>query len=153
MKLARLVASGFGMGRVPVAAGTAASVVATLLGAGLLLASPVWLALVALAATFGGYWAVASARIEGDPGWVTIDEFAGQFIVLLGLPHVSPGWLVAAFLLFRVLDITKLGPVGWAERKHGAFGVMADDVIAGILGALVLLAAGLVDSGRLALFG
>lgn len=149
--MARLVASGFGMGRVPVAAGTAASAVATFVGAALLLASPVWLALAAVAATLGGFWAIGSARIEGDPGWVTIDEFAGQFIVMLAVPEVSPGWLVTAFLLFRVLDITKLGPVGWADRQHGAFGIMADDVIAGILGALILFTVRAIESGRLPL--
>jgi phosphatidylglycerophosphatase A len=37
-----------------------------------------------------------------------------------------------------LFDVTKLGPVGWADRQHGAFGVMADDVIAGIIAALVL---------------
>lgn len=153
MRVARLVASGFGTGRVPVAAGTAASAVATLVGAALLTASPVWLALAAVAATVGGFWAVISARVEGDPGWVTIDEFAGQFIVMLAVPAITPGWLITAFLLFRVLDITKLGPVGWADRQHGAFGIMADDVIAGVLGALILLAVRGIASGTLPLAG
>ncbi|MDR3538164.1 MAG: phosphatidylglycerophosphatase A [Acetobacteraceae bacterium] len=141
MAFARLIASGFGTGRVPVAAGTVASVVATLAGAALLAASPVWLATAALVATLGGLWAIRHAQVEGDPGWVTIDEFAGQFLTLLGLTHVSPAGLLTAFVLFRVLDITKLGPVGWADRQHGAFGIMADDVIAGLIGAAILIGA------------
>ncbi len=138
MTLARLVASGFGVGRVPVAAGTAASALATLIGGGLLTASPVWLAAAAVVATVGGFWAIRGARVEGDPGWVVIDEFAGQFITLLGLSEVTPLSLLIAFLLFRVLDITKLGPIGWADRQHGVFGIMADDVIAGFAAAIIL---------------
>jgi phosphatidylglycerophosphatase A len=91
-----------------------------------------------LAATFGGYRAVRRAGIEGDPGWVVIDEFAGQWITLLALARPTVPGLIAAFLLFRIFDITKLGPVGWADRQHGAFGIMADDVIAGIIAAALL---------------
>jgi phosphatidylglycerophosphatase A len=46
--------------------------------------------------------------------------------------------------LFRVLDITKVGPIGWADRRHDAVGVMADDVIAGLIAALLLWAARLL---------
>jgi phosphatidylglycerophosphatase A len=138
MRLARLVAAGFGTGYAPVAAGTVASVAATAAGAGLLLLSPWLLALAALLATVGGYVAVRRAGIEGDPGWVVIDEFAGQWIALLALSRPTIPGLLAAFALFRLLDITKPGPIGWADRRHGAFGVMADDVIAGSIAALLL---------------
>jgi phosphatidylglycerophosphatase A len=138
-RFARWIAAGFGTGFAPLAAGTVASAVATLVGAGLLWTSP-WLLLVgALLATFGGWWAVRAAHVEGDPGWVVIDEFAGQWIALLGLARVTPLGLLAAFLLFRIFDITKLGPVGWADRQHSAVGVMLDDVIAGAAAALVLV--------------
>jgi phosphatidylglycerophosphatase A len=132
------IAAGFGTGYAPVAAGTVASAAAAAIGAGLLALSPVVLVVAALAATFGGFVAVRRAEIAGDPGWVVIDEFAGQWITLLALPRPSWGGVIAAFLLFRILDITKLGPVGWADRQHGAFGIMADDVIAGIIAALLL---------------
>jgi phosphatidylglycerophosphatase A len=69
---------------------------------------------------------------------VVIDEFAGQWIALLPLSHPSPLGLLAAFVLFRLLDITKPGPIGWADRQHGPLGVMADDVIAGGIAAVVL---------------
>lgn len=139
MNLARFIAAGFGTGYAPVAAGTVASAVATATGAGLLLLSPWALALAALLAAFGGYAAIKQAAIEGDPGWVVIDEFAGQWIALLALPRVTPAGLAAAFILFRLFDITKLGPVGWADRRHGAFGIMADDVIAGTIAAALLI--------------
>jgi len=45
------------------------------------------------------------------------------------------GW-IAAFVLFRLFDITKWGPIGWADRIHGPTGVMLDDVIAGIFAAI-----------------
>jgi phosphatidylglycerophosphatase A len=138
MTFARFIAAGFGTGYAPVAAGTVASAAAVLTGAVLLQLSPLVLAIAALAATLGGYRAVQHARIEGDPGWVVIDEFAGQWITLLALARPTVPGLIAAFLLFRIFDITKLGPVGWADRRHGAFGIMADDVIAGIIAAALL---------------
>ena len=54
-----------------------------------------------------------------------------------------PGW-VGAFVLFRLFDIWKPGPVGWADRRSGTAGVMLDDLIAGVLAGLgVIAAAGL----------
>ena len=139
MRLDRFIAAGFGTGYTPLAAGTVASAAAVVSGGGLLLLS-VWLLLfAALLATVGGYLAVRRAAIQGDPGWVVIDEFAGQWITLLALARPTVPGLVAAFVLFRLFDITKLGPVGWADRRHGAFGVMADDVIAGLIAAVLLL--------------
>lgn len=138
MRLARFIAAGFGSGYAPVAAGTVASVVAVLTGAVLLTWSPYALTAAALLATFGGYAAVRRAHVEGDPGWVVIDEFAGQWIALLALPRATVPGLLTAFVLFRIFDITKLGPVGWADRRHGPFGIMADDVIAGIIAAVLL---------------
>lgn len=60
---------------------------------------------------------------------------------LAGLaPAAWPVWAAAAFGLFRLFDITKPGPVGWADRQHGAWGIMGDDLLAGIGAALVLAA-------------
>jgi phosphatidylglycerophosphatase A len=139
MRPARLLAAGFGIGYAPLAAGTVASAAAVVTGAGLLMLSPWALALAALFATAGGYLAVKRAGIDGDPGWVVIDEFAGQWITMLALTRPTIPGLIAAFILFRLFDITKLGPVGWADRRHGAFGIMADDVIAGIIAAALLI--------------
>lgn len=140
MRFARVVAAGFGIGYAPLAAGTVASAAAVGIGAGFLLISPLILALFAILASVGGYWAIKHATIEGDPGWVVIDEFAGQWITLLALGRPTLMGLLAAFVMFRLFDITKLGPVGWADRRHGAFGIMADDVIAGVIAAGVLMA-------------
>jgi phosphatidylglycerophosphatase A len=138
LRLARQIASGFGCGAVPGAPGTAASVAATLLGAGLLAVSPWALALAALAAAGVGIWAIRRTGAADDPPWIVIDEIAGQWIALLGLHHPTPRGLVAGFLLFRLLDIVKPGPVGWADRRSGPVAIMADDVLAGALAALLL---------------
>ena len=138
-RLARLLASGFGAGRVPLAPGTAGSAAAVLVGAGLLRRGRGALVAGVVGAVLGGIWAVReSGEAEADPGWVVIDEVAGQWITLFGLRRPTPLGLLAAFGLFRALDIAKPGPVGWADRRGGAAGVMADDVIAGALGAVLL---------------
>jgi len=101
---------------------------------------------------FIGWWATA-VEVRGadnqDPSEIVIDEVAGQWIALWPLSWGAaaagadilalwPGW-IAAFLLFRLFDIVKWGPVGWADRLHSPFGVMLDDVIAGIMAAIVVL--------------
>ena len=58
------------------------------------------------------------------------------------LPHASLAGLLAAFLIFRLLDVAKPGPIGWADRQGGAAGIMADDVIAGAITAGILWAIG-----------
>ncbi len=136
--LARLVASGLGCGFAPRAPGTVGSLAALVVGAALLL-GPAWvLPVAALVACVAGVWAIRAAGAAGDPGWVVIDEVAGMWITLLGVRQVSAVGLVAAFVVFRVLDITKLGPIGWADRRHGAMWVLADDIIAGVIGAVLL---------------
>lgn len=100
---------------------------------------PGWVALLAaLVFTLAGYWAVARLpNAASDPGWVVVDEAAGQSLALAA----ASGWIgvMLAFALFRAFDILKPGPVGWADRQHGPFGVMADDILAGAMAAGVLL--------------
>jgi phosphatidylglycerophosphatase A len=150
MNLARVVASGFGAGFAPKAPGTAGSLAAVAAGAFLLLLSPYAL-LVAIALAIGvGLWAVAATGVREDPGWVVIDEFAGQWVAMLPLIRPTPPGLLAAFVLFRLLDVAKLGPVGWAERLGGPLGVMADDIVAGTISAgivwgICVLAPGALD--------
>ncbi len=132
--MSRAIASFGGVGFAPRAPGTAGSAAAVLVGA-LMMLGPVWLLPAGAAvATLGGWFAVGRAvpDRDADPGWVVIDEVAGQWIAMLGLGGVLswPG-LVVAFVLFRLLDIAKPGPIGWADRQGGAFGIMADDVLAG----------------------
>ncbi len=73
-----------------------------------------------------------------DEPQIVADEVAGMWLALVWLPQ-SLGWCVAAFLLFRFADIVKPGPIGALDRKlHSGLGIMADDMLAGGLTALVL---------------
>lgn len=93
------------------------------------------LALAAALAIVLGAWSIRRAGGTGDPGWVVIDEIAGQWIAMLPLPRASLVGCALAFALFRLFDIAKPGPVGWVDRRHGAWAVMGDDVVAGALAA------------------
>ena len=147
MTPARLVASFLGSGLVKFAPGTMGSLAALLPGIALLWASPIALGAGVLVATVAGLWAIRAAGAQDDPGWVVIDEVAGQWIALLALPHPSLVGALAAFALFRLFDITKPGPIGWAERLPGALGVMADDLLAGAVAAVLLWGLGWAAPG------
>ena len=102
-------------------------------------------ALLATASLAPGIWAahtVAAASGGKDPSKVVVDEAIGQWITLAGATVYNwKSWL-AAFLLFRLFDILKPPPVRQAERLPGGLGIVADDVLAGVMAALVLFAAG-----------
>lgn len=159
--MSRLVASVLGVGFLRPAPGTWGSLAALVLAFALLKLGGAWLfALALLVAVALAYWSIADLIAEvgepgpHDPSWVVIDEVAGQWIALLPVvlgaasngvapERLWPGW-IAAFLLFRLFDVWKPGPVGWADRRPGATGVLLDDLIAGLLAALgVALLAGL----------
>ena len=89
MTPSRLIASGCGCGFAPFAPGTVASAATLLPGALLLHISPALLAAAALVATLAGLWSIRAAHVAGDPGWVVIDEIAGQLLALWGLAHAS----------------------------------------------------------------
>lgn len=109
-----------------------------------------------------GVWAtrvLTDGKDNHDPSYIVVDEVVGQWIALLpvsigaahsgaGILDLWPGW-VAAFVLFRLFDITKPGPVGWADRREDAVGVMLDDVIAGIFAAIGVGALAYVAHGIL----
>jgi len=138
------IAIGFGSGLSPVAPGTAGSL-AALLPWFALAALPVtyYAAALILAFTLGVWacaWVVRNLSVA-DPGYAVWDEFVGLWIALtplVGLP-VSWPWIAAGFILFRIFDIWKPWPVSWADRNvGGGFGVMLDDVVAGLYAAIVL---------------
>jgi len=79
-------------------------------------------------------------RREGslaDPQWIVIDEVAAQWATLTVVP-LDPVWYALGFALFRLFDITKPWPVSWADRKHTAFGLMADDLLAAVYAGAIL---------------
>ena len=143
-KLAHVLGVWFGCGHFPGAPGTAGTVGAIPL---YLLLRPFGLAPVAIAAvivTAVGTWASSiESRVlkTKDPQIVCIDEVAGVLITWLAAPVGWKGTL-AGFLLFRLFDQFKPWPARWAERAlPSGYGVMFDDVFAGIWGAAVLLVA------------
>jgi phosphatidylglycerophosphatase A len=137
-----LLLTGFGSGFAPRAPGTFGSL-AALAFWWLLLAPldwPVQLAVAALVFALGIWLShrVAVRYGVGDDPAIVLDEFVGLWITLLGAP-AEPLVAVAGFLLFRLFDVWKIGPVAYADRHvHGALGVMLDDFLAGALALGVL---------------
>jgi phosphatidylglycerophosphatase A len=148
--LAVWIASVAGAGYFPVAPGTVGSAVSVGMVAALDALSltnterNTLLILAALVIFLIGAWAAGQSEKyfeQTDPRHVVIDEVVGQMVAFLMVPHASWKMLLAGFLLFRVFDVTKPFPAGRAERLPGGWGIMVDDVIAGVyaLGALALL--------------
>lgn len=139
---AHFIAFGFGSGLAPRAPGTFGTLAAIPLY--LLLAQlPLAAYLVALLAiTVVGVAACGiSARKLGvhDHNGIVWDEFAG-FLLAMALAMPTFANVVAGFLLFRLFDIAKPWPIRWLDRHvHGGFGIMVDDLLAGIYAALGLL--------------
>jgi phosphatidylglycerophosphatase A len=70
---------------------------------------------------------------ESDPQIIVIDEWAGLSVALLGLVDAPLFIIFVAFIIFRILDATKLAPVRWGELLPRSYGVVADDLIAGLM--------------------
>ena len=149
MTLDRLIASGGGAGFAPRAPGTAGSLIGLVCGGLLLSLGHVPLFIGILAASAAGVWAIGAGHAAAaDPGWVVIDEIAGQMIALLALPRLSVLGALLAFALFRLFDITKPGPIGWADARHDALGVMGDDWLAGLFASAVIAVLVLLTRSR-----
>jgi len=130
------LAFGLGSGAVPKAPGTF----------GTLAAIPIWLLfadlslpyyLGLLVASFVlGIWLCGRTSSDmgvHDHGGIVWDEFVGLWITFIALP-AGWGWILLGFLLFRLFDILKPWPIGWADRRvSGGLGIMLDDVLAGVM--------------------
>lgn len=142
--VAHVLAVWFGCGHVPVAPGTVGTLGALPLYLLIRDGGPVVVGAVAALVTVVGIWAagrVARRLGKKDPQIVCIDEVAGVLITLLPAPHTTVG-LIAGVVLFRLFDQFKPWPARLAERRlPGGFGIVLDDVFAGLWGAAVLLVA------------
>lgn len=131
--LARWIAVAGGLGYVPIAPGTAAS---------LPIALAVWwlrptdatilVATVALSAI--GIWAAGREETrlgETDPSAIVIDEVVGMLIACVGNPRTLP-WVFGLFLAFRVFDVVKPLGINRLQSLPGGFGIVADDLLAGV---------------------
>ncbi|WPP55045.1 phosphatidylglycerophosphatase A [Acinetobacter pittii] len=137
---------GFGSGLAPKAPGTFGSAFA-------LLFIPIWLSLgfnlslivILIMSLVGIYICGQTAKVIDvhDDGRIVWDEFAGQsitFLPLLYLQQMNWMWVIGGFILFRIFDVWKPWPIRVIDRQvHGGFGIMLDDIIAGVWAALCTL--------------
>ena len=138
----RLLASGFGLGRSPIAPGTAGTLAAVPFA--LLWAQLPAMGVVAVLLVSVPLGAVVCGRAEAadpgghDPGWIVFDEMVGFWFAVAWLPTGWPSY-IAAFVLFRLFDILKPPPAGWIDRTlPGGWGILLDDVVAGVYARLGL---------------
>jgi len=139
---ARVIATWFGCGYWPWGPGTvgAAAAIAIAVLAGW---SPLTAGLAGVAALLPSIWASSvEAETSGrkDPGHIVVDEVVGQWITLAGAAQLDWKSCLLGFALFRLFDIWKPPPVRQLEGLPGGVGIMADDVMAGVYGAVVLAA-------------
>jgi len=139
-RLAVLIATAGGAGYFPFAPGTVGSAV----GVALYLATrhlpPVWHFVILGVVILAGTWASTAAERHfkrEDPGYVVIDEVAGQLVTLL-MTGAGLSGAIIGFFVFRVLDVIKPWPANRFEALHGGVGIMADDVMAGVYGLIIM---------------
>jgi phosphatidylglycerophosphatase A len=140
---AALAIATFGVGYLPLIPGTFGSMVGVAIFL-LLVYWPLQVAFIPLIVVLGIWAASRTERLLGrkDPGKVVVDEVAGQMISLLPLAFLLPDgpwlvWVIVSFNLFRLFDIFKPYPARRFEALHGGVGIMADDLVAGVYGAIV----------------
>ncbi len=150
-RIAWFIGSGLGCGLSPLAPGSVGSLGAAVILYALSFAVPVgWFdwqgaAVAGILSAAGlaiGVWATGrmSTAENPDPGSATWDEFVGMWLTCLLIPFGSLVWLAAAFVVFRAFDVVKPWPCRRLEGLHGGWGIMLDDVGAGVWGALVMVA-------------
>ena len=138
------LATGFGVAYLtPFAKATLASAVTIVIFAGLTWGEPAispWLIVAIIVIFFIGVAASARVKTEEDPdpSRVVIDEVAGQLAAVVILTDVTWWSMLAAFFLFRLFDITKPLGIRRLEAIPNGWGIMLDDLAAGILAALVI---------------
>ena len=138
-----LLAFGFGAGLSPKAPGTMGTVVAVLIYLVLPSMPPtIYVGLILLSFVFGIWICGKTAEDLGvhDHGGIVWDEFVGYWVTMFMAPS-GLFWVLLGFVLFRLLDIFKPWPIKWADKElAGGLGIMLDDVLAGIMGALCIQA-------------
>ncbi len=139
-RVAVLIATVGGLGYAPIAPGTfgsAAGIIIYWLTRGWPMS---WQLAIIGVVTVIGTWAATRAAEhfgKGDPGAVVVDEVAGQ-LVTLAFTGAGLSATILAFFVFRILDIIKPFPADRFERLHGGTGIMADDLMAGVYGCLIV---------------
>lgn len=137
----QFLAFGFGSGLSPWAPGTAGTLVAVALYWLLADLNLLWYSAFVVATAGLGIWICGSAskelNVHDHPG-IVWDEFVGYWITMWAVP-VDWIWMLAGFAVFRILDIAKPWPISHLDRKvKGGFGIMIDDILAGVMACGVL---------------
>ncbi|MBU0701569.1 phosphatidylglycerophosphatase A [bacterium] len=144
--IVKFFATGFFSGYSPVASGTAGSMVGVM----------IYLAVYHLWSSFPHFWlfytigvviiSVAGIRLCSeaeaifkvkDAKPIVWDEVAGYLITMIGI-QPNLWWVISGFILFRVLDVIKPGPLYSLQKLPGGLGIMIDDIGCGILGCVIL---------------
>lgn len=135
----KFIATFFYVGNIPPAPGTLASAITVIICYLLRDNTPLYLLCLLGVLVLGFLTAGRAEKILGkkDPGCIVIDEVCGVMITFLALPFSWPV-IFTAFFLFRAFDMFKIFPARQMELKGGAFGIMMDDIVAGIYTNIVM---------------
>jgi len=139
------LASFFYIGYIPVAPGTWASLLAVIIWIFLPVESALIRTIIVSSAILIGIFVAHLSEIYSgivDPSYIVIDEVAGMWLALLLIPQIRfpeqlPLFFVA-FVVFRFFDITKIYPINKLEQIGGGFGIIIDDIVAGIFTAITV---------------
>lgn len=148
IETARTVATWFGCGLSPWAPGTMGSIGALLPAMAVHTIVPisgVQVGICGMLLFAPAVWAAdVTAHAMGaiDPGLIVVDEVVGQWITMAGATHLNWRSWFFGFVLFRAFDITKPFPIRRLEHVRGGWGIVSDDALAGVYGALVLFLLG-----------
>lgn len=137
-----LLSFGFGAGLSPWAPGTLGTIAAILPYLVLSqLSLPGYISVLLVGFVVGIYLCDFSSRTLGvhDHGGIVWDEFIGFWITMIAVPALNWQWLLTGFVLFRLFDIVKPWPIKMVDRSiSGGFGIMLDDVLAGVYALLCM---------------
>lgn len=136
------LAEGLGSGRVRYAPGTFGTLAGILVFYVAIYPLDIYLqiALIVVSSIFGIWLTASASRFlqKEDPASIVWDEWVGVWICLLLLPPTW-AWYLTAFIIFRILDIWKPLFIGYLDKKlTGGLGIMADDIVAGLVGLAIL---------------
>ena len=137
----QFLAFGFGSGLSPRAPGTLGTLVAVPIYCAIAYWNLAWYSVFVVIAALLGIWICGAAsrelQVHDHPG-IVWDEFVGYWITMWAVP-VDWVWMLAGFVTFRVFDIAKPWPISQLDRKvQGGFGIMVDDILAGVFACAVL---------------
>jgi len=148
-----MIATGLGVGHFPYGPGTMGALLAILIWYPITTMAnhTTWfiitLALILVFTLLGAWSSTVAERYWGeDPSRVVIDEVVGQWITLLAVPAAFSWWhVLAAFILFRFFDIIKPLGVRKMENFNSGWGIMADDILAGCYGAILIYLLSIIE--------